>query len=324
MSKRLPSIPLLVIAGPTAAGKTALALSIAEIVGGEIVSADSMQIYRGMDVGTAKPTPAERRRIPIHLIDIVDPRAEYTVVDFQRDARAAIQHIHQRGRLPILCGGTGLYLRAVLRHLQFPPGPRDRTVRERLQAHAERVGLEAMHARLAELDPVAARLISPGDGRRIIRALEVIELTGRPISTQRRVDHAAAFQYNAAQYVLALPRPLLFARIDQRVEAMFAAGWLEEVQALRAQGVSLAHQSMQAIGYRRLMAHLEGQAPARLRDLIALIQRDTRRYAKRQLTWLRAEPGYRWLAPADEAQRQACLTMIVQEAARLRAAANGG
>lgn len=324
MRDNATAIPLLVIAGPTAAGKTEVALRVAEALGGEIVSADSMQIYRRMDIGTAKPGPQERARASIHLIDFVEPDAQYTVVDFQRDARAAIEQVWERGALPILCGGTGLYLRAVLSHLDFPPGPQERSVRERLRAEAAKLGSEHMHARLAQLDPPAARTIAPGDARRIVRALEVIELTGRQMSAQQSVDRSPPFKYNLAQYVLTAPRELLFQRIDRRVDAMMTAGWLDEVCALRAEGVTAQHQSIQAIGYRHLMAHLDGEPPANLTEVVALIKRDTRRYAKRQMTWLRAEEGYGWLAPGDARQWRACVALIKQAAARLRSAANGG
>ncbi len=319
MNAATSAIPLLVIAGPTATGKTEMALRVAERVGGEIVSADSMQIYRRMDIGTAKPTAEERARAAIHLIDFVPPDGEYTVVDFCADAAPLIADIHARGRLPILCGGTGLYIRALTEGFDFPPGRRGGEVRARLRAEADAVGPEALHRRLAQVDPAAAERIEPGDTRRIVRALEVHELTGEPMSAaqgrRRPVDAAGAPEYNCAKYVLTAPRQLLFGRIERRVERMMAAGWLQEVRALVAEGVTAQAQSMQAIGYRHLLEHLGGARD--LDETVRLIKRDTRRYAKRQMTWLRGGEGYRWLAIGSERQRRACTGILAGSAQRL-------
>lgn len=284
----VPRIPLLVIGGPTACGKTEAALRVAEALGGEIVSADCMQIYRHMDIGTAKPTPEERARAPFHLIDFVDPRDGYTVADFQRDARAAIVDIHSRNHLPILCGGTGLYLRAVLGHLAFPPDPsRLEGIRRSLSREAERLGDAEMHRRLAEVDPDAARRIEPNDTRRVLRALEVIEITGLPFSSQQRIDETPGVDYNRACFVLTRPRERLYEGIEGRVDDMLGAGWKQEVEALVRLGCTRASQALQAIGYRHLAVHLAGETG--YSETVGLIKRDTRRFAKRQLTWLRAE-----------------------------------
>lgn len=294
-------IPLIVIGGPTATGKTEAALRIAERHGGEIVSADSMQIYRGFDTGTAKPTAAERARAPFHLVDNVDPHQPYTVADFQRDARAAIADIHSRGRLPILCGGTGLYIRAVLGGLSFPPGGSEETqqIRRRLEAEADASGLPALYRRLQEVDPPTAARLASADRKRIIRALEVYEQTGRPFSALALVDDAAKVNYNAASFALTSPRPVLYRRIDERVDAMLAAGWLKEVEQLRANGLTASHQAMQAIGYRHLLDYLSHGGD--WSEVVAAIKRDTRRYAKRQLTWFRRErmQWLEWTSPAD-------------------------
>lgn len=317
MSANESVIPLLVIAGPTASGKTEAALRIAETLGGEIVSADSMQIYCDLDVGIAKPTAGERARAPFHLVDFVDPQAEYSVAQFQSDAREAIRDTHARGKLPILSGGTGLYLRAVLGNLDFPPGPQDKHVRDELAAECERVGSETMREQLAQIDPAAARAILPGDARRIIRALEVHRLTGRPISELASVDRSPELKYTVAQYVLTAPRQKLLGRIDNRVDAMIAAGWLDEVRMLRDSGVTAEHQCMQAIGYRHLMAHLDRHEPDDLDEVVSLIKRDTRRYAKRQLTWLRADEEFVWLAPGSDSQRAAALEVMLAGARRV-------
>ncbi len=305
------AIPLLVIGGPTATGKTEAALRIAERYNGEIVSADSMQIYREFNIGTNKPSADERARAPFHLIDFVDPRQPYTVADFQRDAQAAIADIHARGKLPILCGGTGLYIRAVLRGLSFPPGasPEAQNIRRRLEAQADEEGLPSLYQRLCDVDPVSAARIAPADRKRIIRALEVYELTGRPFSALARIDKNAQEQYEAASFVLSCPRPLLYARIEARVEAMIAAGWLEEVRRLYAAGLTAAHQPMQAIGYRHLLEYLlhNGDFSA----VVAMIKRDTRRFAKRQCTWFRREPMI-WLEWTNSAEFEALVERMAQ------------
>ena len=309
-------LPLLIIAGPTPAGKTELALRVAQQVDGEVISADSMQIYQGMEIGTAKPTAEERARAPIHLIDFVPPDGEYTVAEFTRDAARLIEEICARERLPIVAGGTGLYLRALTEGFDFPPPPAGSDVRERLWAEVEEIGAQRMHERLATVDPTAAGRIAATDARRIVRAMEVYELTGRPFSAERDVDAKAAARYNCAKYVLSPPRRLLFDRIERRVDAMMDAGWLDEVRALIAAGVASDAQSMQAIGYRRLREHLDGERD--LDETVRLIKRDTRRFAKRQITWLRGSGGYRWLSPAGEAAERACVATIVTQANRIR------
>ncbi|MGC9319904.1 MAG: tRNA (adenosine(37)-N6)-dimethylallyltransferase MiaA, partial [Armatimonadota bacterium] len=267
------------------------------------------------DIGTAKPTARERARAPIHLIDFVPPDGEYTVVDFTRDAERVIADIHRRGHLPILSGGTGLYLRALTEAFDFPPGPQDEQVRQRLRAEAESVGPEALHGRLAEVDPAAAQRIAPRDTRRIVRALEVWERTGEPISAQQDVDARRGSHYNCAKYVLTAPRGMLFDRIERRVDEMMEAGWLDEVRRLADSGVTSNCQSMQAIGYRHLLEHLSGERD--LDETVRLIKRDTRRYAKRQMTWLRSGQGYRWLSMGGDRQRRACREMLVVAAHNL-------
>jgi len=327
--------PLLVIAGTTASGKTECAVRIAETVGGEIVSADSMQVYRGLNVGTAKPTAEQRRHVRFHVVDVVEPDEPYNVALHQEQARAAIAGIAQRGHLPILCGGTGLYLRAVTEGLAFPPGERGSAVRLRLEAEMEELGPEVMHARLAALDPAAAAGIHPHNRKRVIRALEMRELaprTGSPSLSHsgsrwgRRpacpvpvagpaVDAPRPDAYNAAKFVLTGPREALYARIEQRADEMLAAGWLDEVRALLARGLAPELQSLQALGYRHLVRHLAGATdPAEARRLIV---RDTRRYAKRQLTWFRREPDAVWLSWATPAEREQAVDHVLEAARRL-------
>jgi len=310
-------IPLLVIAGPTAAGKTAAAIEVAGTVGGEIVSADSMQIYRGMDIGTAKPTPQQQRQAAFHLIYIVDPDEDYNVALFQQDAQRAIVDIHRRGRLPILCGGTGLYIQAVIQHFDFPPGPRDEQTRQRLEQETARLGTEEMHHRLREVDPEAAARIEPQDLRRIVRALEVYELTGQPLSGQQCVDETPPVKYNRFSYVLTCPRALLYERIERRVDEMMSAGWLGEVQELHRAGYHRQMQSMQAIGYRHLLEYLEQGAD--LDRTVGDIKRDIRQFAKRQLTWFRNRTDFDWLTWSDQQQWKKAAEELTKAGRRLMA-----
>ncbi len=310
-------IPLLVIAGPTAADKTAAAIEVAGAVGGEIVSADSMQIYRTMDIGTAKPTPQEQRQATFHLIDIVDPDEDYNVALFQQDAQQAIVDIHRRGLLPILCGGTGLYIQAVIEHFDFPPGPHDEQARQRLEEEAAELGTEKMHHRLSEVDPEAATRIEPQDLRRIVRALEVYELTGQPLSGQQCVDETAPVKYNILSYVLTCPRALLYERIERRVDEMMKRGWLAEVQRLRRAGYHRQMQSMQAIGYRHLLEYLEEGTD--LGKTVAEIKRDIRQFAKRQLTWFRNRTNFDWLAWSDQQQWKKAAEQLTEAGRRLMA-----
>ncbi len=316
-------IPLLVLAGPTAAGKTAMAVRVAEAVGGEIISADAFQIYRGMAVGTAQPTAQERARARFHLVAELEPTAPFTVADFQSRAARAIEEVWQRGNLPVLCGGTGLYLRALLRHFAIPAtrDPLQAEIRRRLQAEAQEQGLPALYRRLREIDPTAAARIAPQDERRIVRALEVWELTGRRFSEASGVDRSAGARYNAAAYVLTCPRELLHQRIASRVQAMLASGWLEEVQALRERGLAPDSQAMQALGYAALWEVLEGRTS--LPDAEERIKRETRQYAKRQLTWLRREYGFTWMTWSSPVEYECFAGHLLCVGEHLKAAALG-
>ncbi len=313
------AVPLLVLGGPTAAGKTEMALRVAEAVGGEIVSADAFQVYRAMTIGTAQPTAEERRRVPFHLIAELEPGQSFTVADYQRRAEQAIADTRARGRLPILCGGTGLYLRAVLRHFDIPPADpqAQREVRARLHRDAVELGLNALHRRLQQVDPPAAVRISPCDERRLIRALEVWELTGRPFSQAAAVDHTPRLRYNAQTYVLTCPRDLLYERIGRRVEAMLAAGWPEEVRDLAGTGLTPELPALRALGYATLFAVLRGELG--LDQAAERIRRETRNYAKRQLTWLRREWGFAWMTWSTPAEYDAFTQHLVSVAQGLAA-----
>lgn len=309
-------IPLLVIVGPTAVGKTEIAVLVAERLGGEIVSADSMAIYRGMDIATAMPTPEQRARVPFHLIDFVNPGDSYSVAQFQRDADRAIRDIHGRGMLPMLVGGTGFYVQAVVERLVFPTGPGDREIRRRLEETARRIGSEALHERLKQVDPRSAERIHPRDTKRIVRALEVYELTGRPVPVRRMVDDAPRIQYNTCEVGLNRPRDCIYERINLRVDSMFERGLVEEVRKLREEGVPESAQAMQALGVRQVIRHLRGELS--LAEAIELTKRDTRRYAKRQLTWFRRHGRVRWVnidANLDEQGAADLICKVRREAA---------
>ena len=283
--------PHLAIVGPTASGKSALALEVAGALGDvEIVSIDSMQVYRGLDVGTAKPSRAERAAVCHHLIDVADPDDEWSVARFQREARAAVAEIAQRGHRALLVGGTGLYLQAVIDPLNFPP--EDRAVRDAILARTDDT-----YAELTRRDPDAAATIEPGNTRRIARALEVIEVTGRPFSSFGRGLH----EFGATVFPVALggvwlPRAVLNERVLRRVHAMRDAGFVEEVRELRTRG-ALSRTAAQAIGYREVLAHLDGDEPSLELALDAVVAR-TRRFARRQRMWFRRDPRIRWFGTA--------------------------
>ncbi len=284
---------LLAIVGPTGTGKTEVGVVLAEALGGEIVSADSMQVYRGMDIGTAKPTAEQRARAPHHLIDIIDPDEPFSVADYQRRADAALEDIWRRGRQPILVGGSGLYVRAVLDEMDFSMVPPDPELRRRLTAEARSVGSRSLHERLAQVDPEAAARIHPNDEKRIIRALEVAEGMGGSMSRPQELDRGKAARYNTSQFGLTLPREELYRRIDARVERMMEEGLLEEVKGLLRRGYGGELAAMKGLGYAQLPPCLQGETS--LAEAVRRLKRDTRRFAKRQLTWFRADPRIEWV-----------------------------
>ena len=294
--------PLIILTGPTAVGKTSLSVRLARAVNGEIISADSMQVYRHMDIGSAKVTEKEMEGVPHHLIDILEPDEEFHVVLFQKLARQAMEEILSRGRIPIVAGGTGFYIQALLKDIDFTESEdsRQKEIRSRLEkAAAAKGGSLLLHDRLREVDPVSAGIIHANNVKRVIRALEFYELTGRPISEHNAVEREKTSPYHFLYYCLNMDRAKLYARIDARVDAMLKAGLTEEVRRLAQMGCSREMVSMQGLGYKEILAWLEGEIS--LEEAVYRIKRDTRHFAKRQLTWFRREQEVRMLAWEDYA-----------------------
>lgn len=289
-------MPVLCLVGPTAVGKTALALELARDYDAEIVSVDSMQVYRGMDIGTAKATPAERSLAAHHLIDIVDPDEDYSVARFINDAAAALADLRQRGKNALLVGGTGLYFKGLLEGL-FEVAANDQgAVREKLAARLAAEGREALHRELQAIDPESARRIHPHDTHRLLRALEIYLLTGIPWSRHLQEQQQEPLLRRALVIGLACERPLLYERINRRVEMMLTQGLQAEVAGLLAAGYGPELPAMQAIGYRHLVNFIHGRWD--WEETVELLARDTRHYAKRQFTWFNRLPGIHWLEPA--------------------------
>ncbi len=285
---------LIIISGPTGVGKTDAAITAAQPLGAEIVSADAMQVYRHMDIGTAKPTQEQQRRVGHHLIDVVDPDEPFSAALFKEMAEARIGRLHQKGCPVFVVGGTGLYIKALTRGL-FPAEGEDDAIREKLREEVETSGLDALYQRLRTVDPEAAQRIHPNDTYRIIRALEVHQATGQPISSLQRNHGFRDMGYRTLCIGLTLDRTILYDRIDKRVDLMLASGFLEEVRGLLDQGYPSTLKSMRSIGYRHVADHLEGRVT--WDETVRLFKRDTRHYAKRQLTWFKADPDIEWMEP---------------------------
>ncbi len=298
MPESPPKPTLLVIVGPTATGKSQAAMELAEQVGGEIVSADSMQAYRGMDIGTAKPTPEERARVHHHLVDVVEPDEPFNVATFAELARAAIAEIAGRGALPIVVGGSGLYVRSITCRLDLPLVSPDDEVRARLEAEAVSEGRQALHDRLRSVDPAAAAQIHPNDLKRIVRALEVYEKSGRPISEVYREAPEPTDEYRCIVYGARRERDRLYQGIEARCDRMIRQGLVQEVEGLLSRGFGRDLQSMQAIGYKEVVAHLEGLYG--FAEMMAVFRRNSRQFAKRQMTWFGREPNVCWVDVDEE------------------------
>ena len=301
--------PLIAILGPTATGKSALALALAERYGGEIVNCDSTAVFRGFDIGTDKTAPADRRGVPHHLIDIADPTEEYTAAQFARDATAAIRDIHARGKLPLLVGGTGFYFRALTRGL-FPGPGRDDALRGRLESIAARRGVGFVHRMLARVDQASGRRIQPRDLKRLVRALEVFFLTGRPLTAHFADTVSPIPDVEVLAIGLRLPAAAISERVTRRVDEQFGRGLLDEIRTLLARGIPETARPFGGLVYRQALEHLRGardEASTR-----ALIAQENRRYARRQLIWFRKEPNLSWFdGPGESAATIAAVTRLV-------------
>jgi len=304
-----PLTPLLVIAGPTATGKTATALALAERLGGELVGADSVQVYRGFDIGSAKPTPEELGSVAHHLIDIIEPDQNMDAAGYARLADEAITAIRNRGRLPILVGGTGLWIRALIRGLVQVP-PVDLAIRRRLEEAVDAQGAPSLHHRLREVDPRSAEAVHPNDALRIVRALEVYEQTGTPLGALRAEHALGEPRYDTLFVVIDMDREAHAALIRARAEDMINAGWLDEVGAIRARWGDDVR-PLGSVGYREVLEHLRDGVP--IDETLRLIRRATRLYAKRQRTWFKGEPGVSWRSERAEVLGPRGLERIARE-----------
>ena len=302
--------PLIVIAGPTASGKTALSIDLAGRIGGEIISADSMQVYRHMDIGSAKVTPEEMQGIPHHLIDVLDPTEEFNVVVFQKLAGEAIREIESRGHIPVIVGGTGFYIQALVYDIDFTETEEDSALREELAEIARLKGPGELHRMLEEADPASARAIHENNVKRMIRALEFYRQTGKRISEHNEQERGKESPWNLFYYVLTMERSLLYERINRRVDRMMEQGLPEEVERLRQMGCRADMTSMQGLGYKELLAYLEHGGS--LAETAERIKQNTRHFAKRQLTWFRRERDVRWLY-ADQMSEEEMLDRITED-----------
>ncbi len=280
-------IPVIVVAGPTASGKTDLAIDIALAVGGEIVCADSMQIYKYMDIGTAKATPDERKKCPHYLLDFVDPRMEFSVADYVGVCHTRIADIVSRGKIPVMCGGTGLYINSVIDDVEFGEYENDQALREELRTIAEAEGGEKLIEILREFDPVSAERLHPNNLKRVIRAIEFYKVSGIPISEHQEETKKKESRYDPVMFMIDHDREVLYERINKRVDIMMNAGLIDEVKGLLDMGLTRDLNSMQGIGYKEMASYLSGEIT--LNDATEMIKQNSRHYAKRQLTWFRRD-----------------------------------
>ena len=310
--EEIVKLPLIVLTGPTAVGKTSLSIRLAKAVGGEIISADSMQVYRHMDIGSAKVTREEMDGVPHHLIDILEPDEEFNVVIFQDRAKAAIEEIRARGHVPVIAGGTGFYIQALVYDIDFKENEEGGRVRRELEDLAGKNGPAYLHHLLAQADPESARSIHPNNVKRVIRALEYYRQTGEKISLHNETERGKEAPYQLFYYVLNTDRETLYKRIDSRVDQMLEKGLVKEVQALKARGCTRELVSMQGLGYKEILDYLDGKTT--LQEAVYILKRDTRHFAKRQLTWFRRERDVRWLnLPQFDNDTGKVLSHILQE-----------
>lgn len=306
--------PLVILTGPTAVGKTAASIGLAKAIGGEIISADSMQVYKEMDIGSAKIRPEEMDGVPHHLVDVLDPSEDFNVVLFQQMAKEAMEGIYQRGHIPIVVGGTGFYIQALLYDIDFTENNADTAYREELEALAKTQGAEYLHEMLEKVDPESAEQIHFHNIKRVIRALEYYEQTGEKISAHNEAERAKISPYHFFYYVLNTDRTVLYERIEKRIDEMMEEGLVEEVRQLQAMGCRRDSVAMQGLGYKEILAYLNGEMS--LETAVNILKRDTRHFAKRQLTWFRRERDVRFLyLPEFDNDRERVLEHILQELA---------
>lgn len=295
------------IVGPTAVGKTNIGLKLSKLLSGEIISADSMQVYKDLNIGTAKITPTEMENIPHHLLDIKEPWETFSVAEFQQLVEEKIIEIDQRNHLPILLGGTGLYVNSVINNnYNFTPTGETESIRKKYQEVVETLGTESIHRELAQVDPLSAEKIHPNDAKRIIRALEVYYTTGKTISSF--ANHEGSDKYNLDYIGLNMDRKLLYERINHRVDVMLEKGWLEEVQDLLDRGISPDTPALQGLGYKQLIMYLNKEIS--YEKAVEIIKRDTRRYAKRQVTWFKRDQRIKWVDVTDKSENQIVLEIL--------------
>lgn len=304
--------PLIILTGPTAAGKTALSVQLAKRIGGEIVSADSMQVYRHMDIGSAKVTKEEMDGVPHHLIDVLEPSEDFNVVVFQEKAKAALKNIYQAGHIPILVGGTGFYIQALLYNIDFTENDGDMEYRKKLEKLAEDEGPKVLHDMLRLVDPESAKAIHQNNVKRVIRALEFYEKTGEKISLHNETERKKESPYAFSYYVLTMDRKRLYERIDRRIDKMLEDGLVEEVARLRDMGCRRDMVSMQGLGYKEILDYLNGDLS--LEEAVCILKRDTRHFAKRQLTWFKRERDVTWLSWEEfDFKRESILKWMISD-----------
>lgn len=294
--------PLIILTGPTAVGKTKLSIALAKAVNGEIISADSMQVYKHMDIGSAKIKKEEMCGVTHHLIDVLEPDEEFHVVRFQEMAKQAMEEIYAKGKVPILAGGTGFYIQAVVKDIDFSKETEKSPIREELEKLAEEKGCEYLHEKLQQIDPKSAEKIHANNVKRVIRALEYFELTGKPISAHNEEESLKQSPYNVAYFVLNDIREKLYERIDARVDAMLQEGLVDEVSLLAKKGYTKDMVSMQGLGYKEILSYLDGSCT--LDEAVYILKRDTRHFAKRQLTWFKREKDVIWVNKQEFAYQE--------------------
>lgn len=303
--------PLIILTGPTAVGKTALSIGLAKAVDGEIISADSMQVYRKMNIGTAKIEPEEMQGVRHHLIDILDPAEEFNVVLFKKYALRAMEDIYSRGKIPIIVGGTGFYIQALLYDIDFEENDNDMSYREKLQNLADTHGKTFLHDMLAEVDPESAEKIHENNVKRVIRALEFYKKTGMKISEHNETESQKKSPYNFEYFVLNDARSKLYDRIDRRIDIMVEQGLIEEVKALKDQGYTKDLISMQGLGYKEILDYLDGVTS--LDEALYILKRDTRHFAKRQITWFKREKEVTWVDKSEFTSEDTIMDFMLEQ-----------